>query len=309
MKRSPIHKPWGPGVNLGHLSRQCLNSFKIASVLAAGVILNPLAAGQTTGDDLADAVPEIAEAVLDASKELQPITVDEPAQLFVMMCAGCHSIGGGELTGPDLVGTSAWPEADLKKAVRKMETEVGPLSDEQIDTLASFLRDEDRIERMRVENDRVAMEVAASYEPGSASVGRGLFTGSLAFSNRGLACSACHAAVSTGGGDFAPDLSDSFERMGEQPLLSACESTNFPVMRASYAKHPVLKQEAIHLVAFFESLNGEEIAQTSKSPMLVISLGFAMAAVCMFGVFGISLRKNNGVRAKLVREAVWRRSS
>ena len=268
--------------------------------LAVGIACIP-AQAQAHADDPADA------AATDAAQDTAAAT-DEAARLFMMKCAGCHTIGGGPLTGPDLGGTSAWPLADLAKSIGLMEEQVGPLQTSEIDVLAAFLQHDDRLDRLRVERERVALEQAASFEAGSAAIGRQLFSGAVPLANRGLACTACHAAGGDGGGIFAPNLTDAFERMGELPLLSACEGANFPVMRASYAGRPILKQEAIHLVAYLESVSGMGEEASRAGPVIVTVAGLAMAALCMAGVFVVSIRRNGGTRAELVRKAIRQNS-
>jgi mono/diheme cytochrome c family protein len=54
--------------------------------------------------------------------------IDEAAQNYAMKCAGCHTIGGGKLTGPDLLPTRVWPKSELFTKIKLMEQRVGPMT-------------------------------------------------------------------------------------------------------------------------------------------------------------------------------------
>ena len=166
----------------------------------------------------------------------------DPAAAFRETCAGCHTIGGGDLTGPDLNAATQWPRADVRAAVERMQDYTGTLTPQQIDALADFLKD-----------PNVKTRLAAPPKPAfdaSPATGRKLFFGEQKLANGGMPCFACHSAGGRGG-SLAADLTLVHQRMGETPLLAATEKPNFPLMKTSYGARPVTAQEAHHLAAFF----------------------------------------------------------
>lgn len=183
---------------------------------------------------------------------------DLAAARFLTTCAGCHSLGGAKLTGPELTPATAWPTDQLKTAIKKMEQKVGPLPDETIAELAELLKSADVRNRLKVEGEKIAAMFMAKMEPADPVKGRELFAGSLPLRNGGLACSACHSAAGKGG-NLGPALNGIFTKTGgELPLISAIEQAKFKVMEPHYARHPVTKQEAMHLAKYFSTLNPQE---------------------------------------------------
>lgn len=221
---------------------------------------------------------------------------DLAATGFMMKCAGCHTIGGGALTGPDLKNAMTYPRQTVWDAIKRMEKSVGPLAGEEVDSLTDFLLSPEAGARLVAQRKQVQMREAASLEPASAEKGRALFFGSTAFSNGGVACGACHQAGGRGG-NMAASLEDAFTRLGEQPLLATAENPGFPVMRAIYTSHPVVKQESVHLVKFLEEVS-KEPARPAAVPLLMIGGLGAVAVLLLLGK--ASGARAAGTRARLV---------
>lgn len=224
---------------------------------------------------------------------------DAGAAAFLRACAGCHTIGGGALSGPDLKPASAWPRNNLLDAIRRMEKNVGPLTDEKVNVFADLLASADAAARIKSEQDHLALQQTAKLSPASAAIGEQLFLGHRSFSNGGPACVACHQAKGRGG-NLAIALEDAFTRLGEAPILSTCENPGFPVMRAVYGAHPVSKQEATHLVKYLET-----VSQTPAARRMVPieGVGF-VAAMGFLALAGRGYRDRlRGTRARLVKSA------
>ena len=230
-------------------------------------------------------------------------TADTGAQAFTKSCAGCHTIGAGALSGPDLKATASWPRQNLFDAVKRMEKNVGPMSDDLVNGLTDFLLSPDAADRLKAEQQRVALAQAAKLDPASAATGERLFHGVQPFSNGGLACAACHQAGSAGG-NLAISLEDAFSRLGEAPLLSTCENPGFPLMRAAYANRPLIKQEAVHLVKYLESVSQKT---TPAKTFPLHGIGMAGALVLFAGLGHLQRGRLLGVRARLVSGALRRR--
>lgn len=249
--------------------------------------------------------PEAAAAP-PAQPAAEPEKADPAAQLFMLKCAGCHTIGGGQLSGPDLRPVQTWPRQNVDPAILRMEKNVGPLKVEDIELLADFLQAPDTAGRLADERKRIALKELATLEPANAAAGEALFFGSKPLTNRGLSCAACHA-VSGRGGNLASDLTGSFAKMGEVPLGSAIEGVTFPLMKAAYADNAITKQETVHLVKYLESA-GKGTGEPARVPPLH-AIGTVGAVASLIGLTQHFRKRNRGVRAALVREALRRSRS
>jgi mono/diheme cytochrome c family protein len=158
-----------------------------------------------------------------------------------------------------------------------MEKSVGPLTDEEIQTLVDLLKSPDVRDRIAAESERVALAMAAKFDPPDAAVGELLFTGGRSLENGGGSCAACHSVDGRGGG-LGPDLKGVFAKMGETPLVSACEKTAFKIMDAAYRDHPVTRQEALHLAKYL-AVVAEAPAGPAVAPVGAIGAGAAAAAL------------------------------
>jgi mono/diheme cytochrome c family protein len=216
-----------------------------------------------------------------------------------MKCAGCHTIGGGALSGPDLKNAAGYPRQTVLDAVKRMEKNVGPLQSAEVESLTEFILDPEAATRVKKQQEQAALREAATLEPGSADKGRALFLGRVSFQNGGVSCAACHQAGGRGG-NLAASLEDSYTRLGEQSLLATAQNPGFPVMRAIYEPQPVTKQEAIHLAKFLE-----EAAQTPATPLEVpLHLAGVAGTVAIMMLLGRSRSKRAaGTRARMVAEA------
>lgn len=235
-------------------------------------------------------------------------TTDLAARDFLMRCAACHTIGGGMLgNAPDLIASTGWSRSDLMAAIKRMEKNVGPLTDQEVVELTDFLKSAAVRQRLAEEQERIVSRAAASAEPGVAGDGKRLFTGVKALLAGGMACAACHRAEGEGG-TLAVDLSGVHGRLGEVGLLSAIQGANFPLMQKIYRDHPIAPGETRHLVAYFESIqppNDGQPAAPVASPVGWLGLGLAAA---MLGATVVIFRKRNtGMRRRLVRNALGSR--
>jgi len=213
---------------------------------------------------------------------------DPAAHRFVTSCAGCHTVGGGKLTGPDLIGVVSWPPADLKGAIQRMQKYVGPLSDEETQTLTTLLRAGDARDRLKREEARVAQSFAAKMAPPSASNGKALFSGATPLKNGGAACLSCHQAEGPGG-TLGPDLAGVRLKMGEVALASAIEKSNFKVMEPAYRNHPVTKQESLDLARYLSSLD----PSTARAVEIPLLLWGGLGAVALMAGLAIFQRNHS----------------
>ncbi len=200
---------------------------------------------------------------------------DLAAAQFLTRCAGCHSLEGRKLNGPELSHVGAWADDQLRLAIRRMEKNVGPMQEPEVTQLADLLRNSRVRERLRAEEARMAALFAAKMEPPNAAVGRLLFSGKQPLQNGGLACVACHVADGDGG-NLGPALNGSFAKMGEMPLISAIEKAGFKIMEPHYRRHPINRQEAMHLARYLATLNPNQ-ALPAGAPIGTLGAGSALA--------------------------------
>ncbi len=218
------------------------------------------------------------------------------AKLFGEKCSGCHTVGKGNLVGPDLQGATGRTTDELIASVTLMQKMAGPLTDAEIKSLVAFVKSSHAADAIK-KSEEHALAESTTAAPASAKVGRGLFFGSQKFTNGGLSCITCHKSEGTGG-TLGPDLNGVFEKFGENSLISACEQTNFKVMKAAYHDHPITRQEALHLTKYFGSLKKQQ-AGIIDPP--IEAIGFGEAVIFLIGLSYFYRKRKKNVRDQLNR--------
>lgn len=221
----------------------------------------------------------------------EPQLKDEVAAAYAMKCAGCHTIGGGKLTGPDLLPARVWPQGELFSKVKLMEQRVGPMTNDEVNGFVSLLQDARAGERVTIAQELASKAVAATLEPAQKSEGRRLFDGEKPLANGGIACVTCHRAGERGG-TLGPDLTLLRDRMGKVAMTSAIQQSQFRVMSGTYKDNPVTAQEAVHLA---EYLSAPELQPASGMEDNVSMIGSIVGAIALFGI--VSLYRRNPYRA------------
>ena len=255
----------------------------------------------------AEAIPAPAtDRTAAPGQPTPPVNADPAAQLYMLKCAGCHTVGGGQLTGPDLRPIQTWPRQNVDPAIQRMEKNVGPLKPEEIAQLGDLLQAADAAGRLADERKRIALTEMAKLEPANAQAGEAIFFGRKPLTNRGLSCASCHA-MNGSGGNLASDLVGSFAKLGEVPLMSSIEGVTFPLMKAAYADNTITKQETVHLVKYLETAANQPGGPKRVPPLHAI--GTVGAAVSLLGLTQHFRKRNRGVRMALVRDAMRRSRS
>lgn len=204
--------------------------------------------------------------------------------------------------GPDLSSSQSVSEIDLTKAVKRMEENVGPLSDDEVSQLVKFLKDPKAAAQLKGDGTTVSQNAPAAVEQpmsvnekaqslkdlGSADVGAKLFDGRVAFKNGGVSCIGCHQAEGLGG-SLGPDLTHVANKMSEVALASACEHTAYKIMKPTYKDHKISRQEALDLAKYLKGINDRAI--THSAPLVVLyGLGFAIGVI---GLIALGYGKRN----------------
>ncbi|MDD2540451.1 MAG: cytochrome c [Desulfuromonadaceae bacterium] len=203
-----------------------------------------------------------------------PVWADQGKDLFVKQCAGCHNIGGGDSTGPDLKGVTsershAWLES-LITDPGKLTASKDPAQAELVKKYGFEMPNlgishEDALKIIAYLSSASGSDAAADSPPGeqpAVSVtpeliaqGKALFTGSKRFVKGGAPCLSCHSFTYPGiiGGKLSnADLSKAYHKMGDAGMRGALKTLKFPIMKNIYADRPLSDGEIAALMALFK---------------------------------------------------------
>jgi mono/diheme cytochrome c family protein len=230
-------------------------------------------------------------------------------RFFGQNCAGCHTIGGGPLTGPDLKNVTkrkdrAWlvemlldPKSKihsgdpyalelLSKARGIVMPNIFGMTRERAEAMLDFLDAQSRLDKSWYSEIPISDRKLTSAD---VERGRDLFTGRKPLSNGGAACIMCHNADRAGaeGGRLGPDLTKVYERVGGRTPLEARLWT--PVthpMLAIYQTHALQEDDVLPLVAFLQESSGQGVEQTPAPPMklLLFGMGGAVLGLTVIGM-------------------------
>ncbi len=253
---------------------------------------------------LLGANPGLANSLSQSAQEGQTI--------FQTNCAACHTIGKGDLVGPDLQEVTqrrdqAWL-TQMIAAPDKLLSSGDPiaqelfqkykvampnlgLSDTQVQSLLAYL-----------EAPGGASAAVAVLTGGQAVQGRALFTGQTPFTNRGTPCIACHSTTgisAVGGGVLGPDLTHIYGRLGDAGLSSALVALPYPTMRGVFVNAPLTPQEQADLFAYFQETELQPVQVSSINTNLVWGMGAAGALILFGGMLVFWPRQRQSISARL----------
>ncbi len=240
--------------------------------------------------------------------------------LFREKCKGCHSIGQGDLVGPDLKGVTIrrdpnwltrWISAPDQMLARKDPIALDLLQRYHHVPMPNLGLRHDQVSAVIAYLRTFSEGSAASPPPGGAVAtplrgdparGEKLFTGVLRLQNGGPPCMACHSIAgmrTLGGGALGPDLTPAAQKYGVAGILSILANIPFPTMSPIFTVHPLTPEEQGDLAAFLKA------APVTERPVHAVMTLFGLAvgyAVVIFAVIhGVWSRRLSGVRRSLVR--------
>lgn len=220
--------------------------------------------------------------------------------LFEDRCGACHTIGGGDQAGPDLVAVAQWPDGKLHEAIERMEDNAGEMNDDEVKLLVAFLKSPD-VKQQLAGGTTAATAVPEAPPPPPAypDNGRKLFFGEAQFANGGSPCFACHA-VSGRGGNLARDLTSAGALIGNVRLTAAATKPLFPAMKANYTTRPLTPQEALDVVAFLEQPSA---AGAVTDRIDIVHGGAAAAALVIMAAVALLAGSRRGFRSRLTRHS------
>ncbi len=241
--------------------------------------------------------------------------------IFSSNCSACHTIGGGNLAGPDLKGvteqqtqdwlvnfisnpdyviTSGDPTAN--NLLREYNYVVMPnmgLTNQQILAVITYLQKESSL---TVRPTPVGTP-AGNLLQGNPANGKAIFLGFVHLKNGAPFCIGCHNIDDTGilgGGTLAPNLTNAYTIYGDAGLEGILSNLPFLTMRPIYANNSLTLQEKADLRAFMKSVAGTP--QVNKEPLIIlISLGGFV--IIMLGFAIVWRNRLRGVRQQLVQES------
>ena len=243
--------------------------------------------------------------------------------VFETKCAACHTVGGGDLVGPDLAGVTVRRDAQwLNRFIRQPDvmiqekdpTAIGlfrKYSNIAMPNLGIGKNDADALSAYFAANAGNKVQAAqpgSNIQPvatlsgqikGNTSAGEWLFIGSKTFQNRGTQCFACHTIASIsppGGGSLGPDLTGAAKKYGgARGLIGVLAGIPFPTMVPVYRDHPLLPQEQADLAAYLGASSGSSAAMI----VFVACLGIWVMAGLYMILYSLWHRRLGRIRSTL----------
>ncbi|MCP3981198.1 MAG: c-type cytochrome [bacterium] len=253
-----------------------------------------------------------------------PAAAQDRVDDFRLNCASCHTIGGGRLVGPDLIGVTerkdrAWLArfiVDPQSVIDSGDAYAMKILDEArgvvmtavpgmtIDRAMNLL---DLIEAESTADKSQFAGIQISDRPFTAAdiaTGREIFLGTQRLTKRGPSCVSCHSVNGIGvlaGGKLGPDLNAVFERLnGRKGLATWLSAPATLTMQSVYKDHPLDDDEIMSLVAFFsdKSVAPPESGQAATLIFILLGMAGTAAALVLFDV--VWRRRFRAVRRELV---------
>lgn len=248
----------------------------------------------------------------------------EAADYFRQHCFSCHTIGGGNLTGPDLKNVTERQDREwltrfvlnpraaiesgdpyaqdlLQNARGVVMPTIAGMTPERAGSLLDLIEAESLLEESQFKGLQISDR---PFTPQDIGLGRQLFAGEKRLINRGPACLACHTTkgmTGLSGGKLGPDLSRVFERLGGRRNLGAWFAMPpTPTMQPLFSNHPLDAEEVLPLIAFFEDTARQGGDDQSVAVLNFFFLGLGGTVIVLFAFDAIWKRRFRGVRAPLV---------
>ncbi|MEP6715083.1 MAG: c-type cytochrome [Terriglobia bacterium] len=251
-----------------------------------------------------------------------PGLAQDAAIFFQKNCAACHTIGGGQLLGPDLrnvlerqnrkwlVGFIVNPQGTLDKGDPYGKKLLADANGMVMPTVSGVdtARAETILDWIASQSNSAGPAAPTTAEPlftpDDAAHGRELVLGSHSLANGGPPCISCHTSrglPSLGGGALGPDLTHEYTRLGgRQAVTGWLSSPPTPTMQAAYKTHPLKPEEIRLLAAWLESESKAPVGPpaTGRRVFLALGMGGCLIALALMDVFW--RKRFNAVRRPLV---------
>ncbi len=238
--------------------------------------------------------------------------------IFTANCSSCHTIGRGNLAGPDLKGVTAQQDQQwlinfisnpdqvitsgdtlANRLLQEFNYVVMPnmgLTREQIIAVLTYIQAES--------GTIVPTPVAGAGLPaGDAKNGEAIFLGEVKLKNGGPFCIGCHRIDDTGllgGGTLGADLTNAYTKYGDAGLEGILSNLPFLTMRPIFSNHTLTANERADIRAFLKASAGQP--EVNKEP-LVIGISLAGFLALMALIAFVWRDRLQGVRQELVKRA------
>ena len=226
-------------------------------------------------------------------------------------CNACHTVGGGDLVGPDLAGvTERRTEEWLTNWLIAPDQMLTSDPDAQA-MLAQY--NNVPMPNLGLKPDEVAALIAylgggattggasAGLPAGDATSGKAYFVGDKRFENGGPQCMSCHSVAglgSLGGGNLGPDLTTSGYVQSDAAFASFISAPSTQTMGAIWANTPLTAQEQADLYAF---LSKASVTQREPSALLQIAVLAIVGAAVLIGLAQVYWgKRSKGVRKPML---------
>jgi mono/diheme cytochrome c family protein len=234
-------------------------------------------------------------------------------ELFEEWCVDCHTVGGGELVGPDLAGVSErrsieWliaivqnsealieagdPDAvALYEEYEEMAMPELPLSDAEVMAVIEYTK------RAATGGEAAAAIPPPTEPPPTAEAivrGQDFFQGTARLANGGAACNACHDVKNdavVGGGTLSKDLTDAYSRIGGPGVRSILGRPPFPVMRAAYEDRSLTDDEVDALAAFLHHADSEGALEPSTDYGVTLAVSGVVGTAVLLVLYSLFWRR------------------
>lgn len=267
----------------------------VGSTMVAGVFLNPDVARAKSGEEI-----------------------------FQSGCNACHTIGGGRLVGPDLLGVSERRSEEWlvefvqhSQAVVAAGDLVAVALFEEYNKVAMPDQPLTKAEILAVVEYAKTPHVAAVGQPAAPEpeelteedivLGQDLFEGSVRLSNGGPACNSCHDVVNDaviGGGILAKELTTVFSRLGGPGVRAILGSPPFPVMQEAYEDDPLTEPEVRALVGFLEQADRDKSLQQPRDYGMGLFASGVVGSGILLGIYSLLWRRR---KRKSVNQSIYDR--
>ncbi|MFA7421599.1 MAG: c-type cytochrome [Melioribacteraceae bacterium] len=208
-------------------------------------------------------------------------------KIFTSKCTACHTIGGGNLVGPDLANvqdlrTEEWLINFIKspqKVIDSGDSAAVALHNEfkilMPDQLLSNTEIKSIIDYIKTNspdannpNQKTPNQIFnASLATDSDVIrGKSYFEGESKFKNGGPSCISCHNVDNPNvltGGLLAKDLTLAFSRLSAAGIDGILRNPPFPAMIDGFGAAPLTDQEISDLLAFFYYSNNAGVSQAT----------------------------------------------
>ncbi|GMQ90858.1 MAG: hypothetical protein BMS9Abin11_0163 [Gammaproteobacteria bacterium] len=248
-------------------------------------------------------------------------------KLFKEKCAGCHTIGGGKLLGPDLKGvhdrrSQAWLEKFVKssqsliksgdaeanavfKKFNKIAMPDFAIPKAQIIKILGYIKTASKGPASPTggETETTDQKTASKED---IVLGQNLFQGKIRFENKGPTCISCHNVTNDaviGGGILAKDLTRVFSKskMSEVAVKAIIGEAPFPVMKAAYENKKLTDKEVTSLVAFLQDADKKHQFQRPRDYGWGLFISGVIGAFILFGFYSLLWlrRRKDSVNQKI----------